>query len=165
MKNQFSLLTAFLIVPSLICASPNADFSKIVEPPGDAPTGKKQDGVQIGLWTEKAAYEGNEIRNVWLIARNDRSSSITIGVGGSLYSGSYLFVTTSDEEVAKIPIGGGIDGIVNPTGISGGLSGQLATLPVGTYQFIWKTATHESNSIEIEIKPGEHDLGLKGLQP
>ncbi|MEM8953405.1 MAG: hypothetical protein AAGD22_04555 [Verrucomicrobiota bacterium] len=160
MRNSFSLLTVFLI-PALIWATPNADLAKVVEPPRDAPTGEAQDGVQIGLWTEKAEYEGNEIRNVWTIARNDRSSSITIGVGGSLYSGSYLFVTKSDEKIAKFPIGGGVDGIVNPTSIFCGLSGKLATLPAGTYQLLWKTDTHESNLIEVEIKPGGQGESLK----
>jgi hypothetical protein len=143
--------------PALVLAEPRweTDLSKISEPPIDALTGKTHQGVQIGLWTEKSIYVGTEIRNVWRLVRNDRSSDITIGVGGSLYRNSFVYVTSNGEEIAKLPLNGGIDGIVNPTHIAGGLSQQLAMLPSGAYQLIWKTETHESNSITIEIKAGE----------
>ena len=157
MKNSFHLLLAHLIIPALVCATPEPDLSEIPGPPTDAPIGEKHDGVQIGLWTEKPVYEGNEIRNVWRLVRNDRSSGITIGVGGSLFKNSFLYITAANKEVAKIPMGGGIDGIVNPTRSSGGLSGYLGMLPTGTYQLNWKTETHKSNTITIEIKNGEQD--------
>lgn len=166
MKNVSHLFAALLIIqaliiPALVIAAPKAetDLSKVSEPPADAPTGKELDGVQIGLWTEKTVYKGNEIRNVWRLARNDRSSGITIGVGGSLFKNSVLYITAANKEVTRIPMGGGIDGIVNPTRTSGGLSGHLEMLPAGTYQLNWKTETHKSNTITIEIKNGEQVTG------
>ena len=157
MKIVSNLFAALVIMPALVMAEPKcqADLSKISRPPTDTPTGQKHQGVQIGLWTEKAVYVGAEIRNVWIIARDDRSSDITIGVGGSLYRNSFVYVTSNNVDIAKFPLDGGIDGMVNPTSVAGGLSQQLAILPCGTYNLIWKTATHESNTITIEIKAGE----------
>ena len=145
---------AFLMISAPVCAAPEPkpDWSELLEPPADAPAGEKHDGVQIGLWTEKPVYEGNEIRNVWMLARSDRSSAITIGVGGSLFQDSFLYITSNDKNVAKIPLNGGIDGIVNPTEFCGGLSGLLAKLPLGKYELIWRTGAFTSNRIVIEIK-------------
>ena len=156
MKNVSLLFAPLIMMPALILAAPKpeTDLLKISEPPIDARTGQKHEGVQIALWTEKPVYVGAEIRNVWMFARKDRDSSITIGVGGSLFKNSFLYITRDSKEVAKFPLNGGFDGIVNPTHVAGGLSGMLATLPSGTYELIWKTDTHQSNPIVIEIKSG-----------
>lgn len=163
MKNAFHILAGLLIIPALVWAEPESktDFSKISEPPMNAPTGQKHEGVQIGLWTEKLVYDGDEIRNVWMLARSDRSSDIIIGVGGSLFKNSFLYITSDDKNVLKLPLDGGIDGIVNPSSIAGGLSGKMAKLPSGRYQLTWKTELLISNTITIEIKKAEQAESLK----
>lgn len=144
-------------MPLIVLAEPSAeiDLSKMAAPPEDAPMGEEHKGIQIGLWTERSVYGGAEIRNVWSLTRNDRTSGITTGVGGKLYSNSFLYVTSNEKVVAKITLNGGIDGMVNPTGTQGGLSASMATLPNGVYQLTWKTDTHISNTLTIEIRKSE----------
>ncbi|OYV05664.1 MAG: hypothetical protein CFE26_10385 [Verrucomicrobiales bacterium VVV1] len=157
MKSAFHLSAALLILPLLLLAEPklNTDISKISEPPREAPVGKLHKGVEIGLWTENRIYGGTKIRNVWMHARKDKDSTITFGVGGSRYKNSFLHITSNGKEIDKIPLSGPLDGMVDPTSSAAGLSGFLAKLPSGTYQLIWKTDTHWSNAITVEIRNGE----------
>jgi len=156
MRQLFRLVVSFIAVAAaVLCWVPSttlADFLKLPSPPADALAGQSVDGVQIGLWTEKSVYRGNEIRNVWMLDRNDRSSATTIGVGGNLFDHSFLHVSSKHVVVAELPVGSGIDGMVNPASRAGGISEILANLPSGIYQLIWKTSTVESNTITIEIR-------------
>ena len=102
------LIATLLVLSVLVWAETltATDLSKISEPPMDTPAGQKHDGVQIGLWTEKPVYQGSEIRNLWMLARKNSDSAIAIGVGGSLFKDSFLYITSNDKEVAKIPLRG-----------------------------------------------------------
>jgi hypothetical protein len=122
------------------------------EPPSDAQAGVEHDGVQIGLWTQKATYSGDEIRNVWIFARKKGDSDISIGVGGNLFKESFIYITDKDEVVTKIPVGGGSDGPVDASYIGGGISDRLTKLPAGDYELVWKTDKFESNILKINIK-------------
>ena len=131
---------------------PKSNLSKIPTPPTDAATGKKHQGVQIGLWTEKLVYKRDEIRNVWTLARNDSNTGTTIGPGGSLYKNSFLYITSKGEQVAKLPLSGGVDGMVNPITIRGGISSMISKLPKGSYKLVWRTESLTSNAISIDLK-------------
>ena len=122
------------------------------EPPEDARAGAVSNGVQIGVWSQKSTYSGEEIRNIWTIARKTRPSPITIGVGGNLYKDSFLYVTMNNKVIAKLPVNGGIDGMVDPIHSAGGRWQQLAKLPTGDYQLQWKTDKLESNTLNIKIR-------------
>ena len=122
------------------------------EPPSDAQAGVEHDGVQIGLWTQKAIYSGDEIRNVWIFARKKGDSDISIGVGGNLYKESFIYITNKDKLVTKIPMGGACDGNTYPSEVAGGISDWLAKLPAGDYELVWKTDKFESNGLQINIK-------------
>jgi len=144
-----SLLSIALVLGT--CPASATDLVDLPSPPADAPAGQKLDGIQIGLWTEKSVYHGNEIRNVWRFALSDRKSGVTIGVGGNLYEHSFLYISRDGVVIATLPMTAGIDGIVNPTSTAGGISGMLSDLPSGTYHLVWKTNAFESNTIVIEI--------------
>lgn len=141
-----------VVLVFVVSVSAAAEHSELPNPPDEAACGQKVDGIQIGLWTEKSVYRGNEVRNVWMFARTDRSSPTTIGVGGNLFEHSFLYISSKNVVVATLPLDGGIDGILNPTSMAGGISGMLADLPRGTYQLVWKTDMFESNTIAIEIE-------------
>lgn len=129
------------------------NFHQLPSPPHNTQAGPTHDGIEIGLWTEKSQYAGNEIRNVWIFARKKQGSATTIGVGGSLYKESFLYITDSrNKKTSKIPIGGGVDGAPDGSLYAGGISGSLANLPAGNYKLIWKTEKWVSNTIQITIE-------------
>ncbi len=154
MKIQTILTSALFSATMLLCAEPvsNDRFENLPSAPLDAKGGMVRDGVQIGLWTEKESYTGNEIRNVWLFARKEMGSPYRIGVDGNIYKESIFYITDSEGKVTKFPIGGAIDGMVDPVQYFGGISGLLEKLPPGRYELVWKTEKFESNRIKINIK-------------
>ncbi|MEZ5326327.1 MAG: hypothetical protein R3F19_14855 [Verrucomicrobiales bacterium] len=152
MKTAISIASAISTISFLWGEPEPIDFSKLQAPPMEAVAGKTQDGIQIGLWTEKAIYHGDEIRNIWIIARKKGTSNTTIGVGGNLFRESFLYIYRDGIEVKKIPQQGGSDGVRDAIGFSGGISSFLNGLPNGTYQMIWKTEQFASNSITVTFK-------------
>jgi hypothetical protein len=153
-----SILSIFLISGGVLFgakALTEEAVDKLPSPPADAKAGVIHDGVQIGLWTQKENFTGDEIRNVWIFARKTRSSAITIGVGGRLYKDSFLYITDATKKVTKIPAKGPVDGMVDPSAFAGGISGWLAKLPKGTYDLVWKTEKFKSNTLRINIQNGE----------
>lgn len=153
MKNATFIALILLSATSfLYCEPTTTDFSKLASPPDNAIAGEMHDGIQIGLWTEKPVYQNNELRNIWIFARKNGDSNVTIGVGGSLFEDSYLYIYHNDKEVRKSPIDGGIDGMVNPSYFARGISGFFDDLSEGNYKLVWKTNKFESNAITIAIK-------------
>jgi hypothetical protein len=130
----------------------SSTLSQLSEPPSDAPMGKERENVQIGLWTEKSTYDEKERRNVWIVARKKGPSETTIGVGGNLHTGSYIYIYRGDDELRKIPESGGIDGSEDGIWFAGGISYLLQELPSGTYRLIWRTDRFESNAIDVTFK-------------
>jgi len=149
-----TMLPVVLILAGMLL-SVNAFSAKLDDlpmPSLNAEAGSLYEGVRLGLWTEKKIYAGEEIRNVWLFARKEHISMITIGVGGNLYTDSFLYITDAGMNTIKIPIGGGIDGMTNPDASYHGISRRLADLAKGSYSLVWKTNKLKSNTIRIEIQ-------------
>jgi hypothetical protein len=135
----------------LLAINLQGEIVSISEPPLDTTYGKEHQGIKTGLWTQKTSYVKHELINVWILARKTSDSMNSFGVGGNLYKNSFVYIYVKDKEFSKKPIGAPFGGMANPSSFKGGISSQLADLPVGQYKLIWKTDLSESNPIEITI--------------
>ena len=119
------------------------------EPPDNALYGVEREGVQVGIWSQKAIYSGTEPRNVWLFIRRKRNSMISVA---EIYKDSRVSISDANGLSATIPVGAPVDGMVNWTYQAGGISESLAKLSVGDYELVWKTGDFISNRIKLKIQ-------------
>lgn len=143
MKTAISLFVSFFLV-----AQASANLS---EPPDEIVFGKKVEGVQLGLWSEKNVYASDELKNVGVLARQEHGTAVTVGIDGSLYSDSFIEVFSNNQRVLRFPLAGGVDGAKNSERFSGGISREIQNLPPGNYLLIWRTEKLESNTLKFAI--------------
>lgn len=122
-----------------------------VEPPDDAPAGRKVQGVALGLWMESVRVPADELVRFMIFARRDADSPLSIGVGASLFRDSAVVVMRGEKEILRVPVGGAVDGPEDVEYFVGGF-GLAQKLPPGDYRLIWKAGKRESNPLDITVE-------------
>jgi hypothetical protein len=158
MKTLLAIACVLFLLVSLGMAadipSLSGNVNELSEPPFNTPHGPATNGLTLGLWSEKPAYELNSRMNVWIILSNTNkdSSGRIIPYDPAIHKDDYLTITTEDGSQMKIKGDHPSDGPIG-WGFAGGISAQLHAKirRPGVYTLQWKIGAMESNVIKIEV--------------